>query len=132
MCLCYYGNSVHSAVQCSPREKSIMEENEVGEDSAGQSASVSVNQPSTDSDIKEERIAARRKRVRAKIEADKRAALGEQPIEVDIDLPLPLYCMVVHIAGYVCLIRKPRRRWIQRRRERATSRLRQAEFVWRS
>ena len=109
-----------------------MEENEVGEDSAGQSAGVSVNQPSTDSDIKEERIAARRKRVRAKIEADKRAALGEQPIEVGTDLiPLPLYCKV----WFICIavsVRKLRRRWIQRKRERATSRLRQAEFVWRS
>ena len=46
------------------------------------SASLPVSQPSTDSDIKEERIAARRKRVRAKIEAEKRAALGEEPEEV--------------------------------------------------
>ena len=51
----------------------------------GNSASVSANQPSTDSDIKEERIAARRKRVRAKIEAEKRAALGEEPEEVMVD-----------------------------------------------
>ena len=51
----------------------------------GNSASVSANQPSTDSDIKEERIAARRKRVRAKIEAEKRAALGEEPEEVMFD-----------------------------------------------
>lgn len=40
------------------------------------------NQPTTDSEIKEDRIAARRKRVRAKIEADKRAALGEEPEQV--------------------------------------------------
>ena len=50
------------------------------------SASMAVNQPSTDSDIKEERIAARRKRVRAKIEAEKRAALGEEPEEVSLSL----------------------------------------------
>ena len=83
------------------KHKSIMEESEVGEESAGQSVGVSVHQPSTDSDIKEERIAARRKRVRAKIEADKRAALGEQPVEVDINV-LPLYCAMVHIDCCVC------------------------------
>ena len=60
----------------------IMEENEICDDPPGKSTSMSGNQPSTDSDVKEERIAARRKRVRAKIEADKRAASGEQPIEV--------------------------------------------------
>ena len=45
------------------------------------SAAASV-QPSTDSDLKEERIAARRKRVKNKIEAEKRAALGEEPEQV--------------------------------------------------
>lgn len=40
-------------------------------------------QPSTDSDLKEDRIAARRKRVKNKIEAEKRAALGEEPEQVD-------------------------------------------------
>ncbi len=42
-------------------------------------------QPSTDSDLKEERIAARRKRIKNKIEAEKRAALGEEPEQVPID-----------------------------------------------
>ena len=46
------------------------------------SAATSV-QPSTDSDLKEERIAARRKRVKNKIEAEKRAALGEEPEQVN-------------------------------------------------
>lgn len=45
------------------------------------SAAASV-QPSTDSDLKEERIAARRKRIKNKIEAEKRAALGEEPEQV--------------------------------------------------
>lgn len=43
------------------------------------SGSVAANvQPTTDSNLKEERIAARRKRVKNKIEAEKRAALGEE------------------------------------------------------
>ena len=50
--------------------------------SGGASASM---QPSTDSDLKEERIAARRKRVKNKIEAEKRAALGEEPEKVSAD-----------------------------------------------
>lgn len=41
-----------------------------------------ITEPSTNSDVKEERILARRKRVRTKIEADKRAALGEEPQKV--------------------------------------------------
>ena len=49
----------------------------VPEDSSSQTA-----EPSTNSDVKEERILARRKRIRAKIEADKRAALGEEPQKV--------------------------------------------------
>lgn len=48
----------------------------------GGSADVASVQPSTDSDLKEERIAARRKRVKNKIEAEKRAALGEEPEQV--------------------------------------------------
>ena len=39
-------------------------------------------EPCTSSDVKEERILARRKRVQAKIEADRRAALGEEPQKV--------------------------------------------------
>lgn len=57
---------------------------EESEPDVGKSASASASQPSTDSDLKEERIAARRKRVRAKIEAEKRAALGEEPEEVGV------------------------------------------------
>lgn len=45
-------------------------------------STVASVQPSTDSDLKEERIAARRKRVKNKIEAEKRAALGEEPEQV--------------------------------------------------
>lgn len=42
-------------------------------------------EPTTASDVKEERILARRKRVQIKIEADRRAALGEEPQEVRRD-----------------------------------------------
>ena len=41
-------------------------------------------EPSTSSDVKEERILARRKRIQAKIKADRRAALGEEPQKVAI------------------------------------------------
>ncbi len=41
-------------------------------------------EPSTSSDVKEERLLARRKRVQAKIEADRRAALGEEPQNVTV------------------------------------------------
>ncbi len=41
-------------------------------------------EPSTSSDIKEERILARRRRIQAKIEADRRAELGEEPQNVKI------------------------------------------------
>ena len=39
-------------------------------------------EPSIHSDIKEQRISARRKRVLMKIDADRRAAMGEKPQEV--------------------------------------------------
>lgn len=54
-------------------------------------------EPSVHSDIKDERIAARRKRVQAKIEADRRAAMGEEPQEVsafDFLIPAKIYTVV--------------------------------------
>ena len=48
-------------------------------DSKGTPTPVAADQPSVHSDSKEERIAARRKRVEAKLEAARRAALGQEP-----------------------------------------------------
>ena len=45
-------------------------------------AAVKEEEPSVNSDCRETRIAARRKRVLLKIEADRRAALGEKPSNV--------------------------------------------------
>lgn len=41
-----------------------------------------AEEPSVDSDNREMRIAARRKRVLLKIEADRRAAMGKEPSDV--------------------------------------------------
>ncbi len=48
-------------------------------------------EPSTSSDVKEERILARRKRIQAKIDADRRAALGEEPQKVTISTIFDAY-----------------------------------------
>ncbi len=60
-----------------PPSESKTDSNETGGEGLVVSADHEEQEPSLDSDNKESRIAARRKRIKMKIEADKRAAQGK-------------------------------------------------------